>query len=132
MSTIPHDQSHTVQGGRSPPLVQPAAYEQKVDEAVSQFEAAADGLAIPRPPTAELREVCRKVAAYTAELCPGEMSIAVTNDPEITGVLYFVFEVAVNGSVEEIVALNDEWHRRLRAAVGTRRELFCLSISPLS
>ncbi|HQU47278.1 MAG TPA: hypothetical protein PK867_31030, partial [Pirellulales bacterium] len=99
MSTVPHDPSHATDAAHAAPVFAPASYQQKVDEAVSEFESGAYWLGIPRPPTAELREICRKVAAYTAEIFPGEMRIKVRNDPEITDDLYFVFEVVCDGDV---------------------------------
>lgn len=128
MSTLPHDPGHASRSEVHAPVRLAAYYEQTVDEAVHEFESGAEWLGIPRPPTAELRDVCRQVAAFTAELFPRGVSIKVRNDPEITGDLYFVFEVADVGSVDEIVARHDDWHRRLVDLRGRQPGLVRLSI----
>lgn len=130
MSTLPHDPSHaTAADNQTPVMPSVARYEQQVDDAVTEFEAGTYWLRVPRPPTAELRDVCRKVAAFTAELYPDGMVIKVRNDPEITDDIYFVFHVVDSGSEDDIVARDNEWHRRLRQVVDRQAELFCLSIA---
>jgi hypothetical protein len=128
MSTLPHDASHATEVVHQTPVI-PPPYEQLVEEAVREFESDAELLRIPRPPTAELLDVCRKVAAFTSELFPDGMAIKVKNDPEIADDLYFVFRVVAVGSIDELVSKDNEWHRRLRPAVGARAEFFCLAIS---
>jgi hypothetical protein len=128
MSTLPHDASSAAAGEHQIPVVPVTPYDALVAEAVSEFESGAEWLGVSRPPTAELLDLCQKVVAFTVELFPAEMSIKVRNDPEITDDLYFVFDVNTSGTVDEIVAQFDEWHRRLRPAVGRRSELFRLSI----
>lgn len=128
MSTIPHDPSRPVERLAAAAVLQAAPYEQIVDDAIKQFEAAAERLSVPRAPTAELRDLCRKVAAYTADLVFDAFAIKVQNDPEIPNDLYFVFDVCVDGGVDEIVRMNDEWHRRLLLVRGRHCGLFRLTI----
>lgn len=128
MSTLPHDRSSDTTADHAVRVVTTTSLDRLVDEAVSEFESGAEWLGVPRPPTAELRDLCRKVASFTADIFPGAMAIKVRNDPEITDDLYFVFDVEPTGSVDEVVARFDEWHRRLRPAVGSRWDLFRLSI----
>lgn len=125
MSTLPRDPTATE---RQPPLVVPPRYERQYDEAVREFESAADELGVGRPSGAELRDLCGQVAALTAEVFPGQITIEVRGDPEIAGELHFTFEVTASGNVDEIVARNHDWHVALRRAVGKRADLFCLSI----
>lgn len=126
MSTLPNDTSRDVAAENQVPVIAVAPFDRQVDDAVREFESGAQWLGVPRPPTAELRELCRKVAAFTAELFPAGLTIKVRNDPEIADDLHFVFDVATSGDVDEIVARDNEWHFRLRREVGGRAELFCL------
>lgn|SRR5487761_1134576 len=129
MSSLPHDASDTAAADRPMPLISGVPrYEQQVDEAVSEFESGAEWLGVPRPSTSELRDLCRQVAAFTAGMFPAGMAIKVKNDPECTDDIYFVFDVVDSGGVDEMVARDNEWHRRLRGEVGRQAELFCLSI----
>jgi hypothetical protein len=128
MSTLPQDAKGTAGDERQVPVVAVPCFGHMVDKAVSEFESGAEWLGLPRPPTAELLDLCRKVAAFTSEIFPAGMSIKIRNDPEITDDLYFVFEVETTGSADEIVAKFDKWHRRLRRTVARRSELFRLSI----
>lgn len=128
MSTIPHDPGRAVGTVPATAILQPVSYEQKVANAVNEFEAAALWLGISRAPTSELRDLCRKVAEYTADLFSDGFAIKVKNDPEIPDDLYFVFEVCLDESVDKLVAMNDEWHRRLLLVPGRPSGLFRLSI----
>jgi hypothetical protein len=127
MSTLPRHPIGQTAAGHQVPVVPAIAYESLVDEAVSEFESGAEWLGVPRPSTAELHELCRKVAALTSELFPAGMKIRVRNDPEIASDVYFVFDVVTSGNVDDIVTRDNEWHRRLRQDVGNRAELFCLT-----
>lgn len=127
MSTLPRDPSHADDAMQPMPLMLAARYEQEVDAAVREFEAVAVELGIARPSAAELRDLCRQVAALSDELFSSEIMIAVRGDPEIPGELHFTFYVSVTGDVDDIVALINEWHIKLRQAIGRQAELFCLS-----
>lgn len=72
--------------------------------------------------------MCGEVAAFTAELFPGELKIRVKNDPEIADDLYFVFAVRATGDVDDIVCRNDLWHRRVMQIEAKRHGLFRLAI----
>lgn len=99
-----------------------------LDEAVRRFEAAAENLGIERPSSAELRRLCGQVATFTAELFPGEICVRVKNDPEILTDLYFVFAIRASENIDDLVARNDQWHRRVMRTEGRRHGLFRLAI----
>ena len=98
------------------------------NEVVREFETAAASLGTAHPSLAELSDLCRQAAAFTAELFPGGMEIRVKNDPEIPDDLYFVFAVRATGSVDDIVARNDQWHRCVARTEGKWHGLFRLAI----
>lgn len=99
-----------------------------LDAAVLRFEAAAKSLKVNRPPQPELKQLCLRVAAFTSELFPGDLAVEIRVDPEIADDLYFVFEVRATGSLEEIVARDEQWHRRLVSIGRDWPGLFRLSI----
>lgn len=99
-----------------------------VEDAASGFESAAEKLGIDCPPAVELRQLCRQVAGFTAELFPGAMDVEVRVDPEIADDLYFVFEVLAAGSADEIVERDAEWHRRLVGVARRWPGMFRLSV----
>lgn len=76
----------------------------------------------------QTREDLERVVGFTKEIFPGELEIREEDDPEIPGVGYVVLSVTAQGSVEEVVARNDRWHRELRGSSLRRPELFRLSI----
>jgi hypothetical protein len=53
------------------------------------------------------------VLAMTRELFPGQVVVRRKSDPEIADESYYSLGVQVKGSVEEIVAKDSLWHRRL-------------------
>lgn len=124
MSTVPRNPTDSAPAQAT---VLPAARDH-LDEAVRRFEAAAEALGVERPAPAELRRLCGQVAAFTAELFPGEMTVEMRVDPEIPDDLYLVFEVDCTGSVDQIVARDEQWHRRLGSLARKWPGLFCLSV----
>jgi hypothetical protein len=85
-------------------------------------------LGVEPPAPAELRRLCGEVTAFTADLFPGEMQVRVKNDPEIPDDLYYVFAVRGTGTVDELVARNDQWHRHVMRTEGHRHGLFRLAV----
>ncbi|HET6878558.1 MAG TPA: hypothetical protein VFI31_00200 [Pirellulales bacterium] len=124
MSTLPTETSDPI--GRAP-VMTTVPDEPQLDKLALEFVAAADELGVSRLSEAELRDLCRKVAALSAELFSSEMNIEVRGDPEIPGELHFTFDVVATGGADEIVAKSNQWHLRLRQMIGRRAELFCLS-----
>ncbi|HEV3006720.1 MAG TPA: hypothetical protein VGX78_19780 [Pirellulales bacterium] len=70
----------------------------------------------------------RDVGELTARLFAAVDRIEHIEDPEIPGEAYFVFHVSAAGTLDEIVASHDEWHRGLRQIDRERRGIFRLSI----
>lgn len=126
MSTIPRDPIDVADTGHLPSL-RPTS-QRDLNEIVWEFESAAESIGIARPPRAELHDLCRHVAAFTAELFPAEPDIKVKNDPEIPSDLYFVFTVAATGTVDDLAARYDQWHRRVIHSEGRWHGLFRLAI----
>lgn len=127
MSTLPDDASRLTGAGQTTSMVATAPRLPQIADAVRQFMAMADELGVSRPPEMELRDVCRSVAEATAALFPGGLGVHVDRDREIPDDIYFVFDVGASGQVEDILALDKEWHRRLHRVAGRFAELFCLS-----
>ncbi len=74
-----------------------------------------------------LAEQLPLVVQLTRELF-GDLSIGVERDAEIDHWSDLVFSVRATGSMEEILDLNTQWHRRLPHATTEARGAFCLSI----
>lgn len=126
MATVPRNPSDTVDPG-CPAVVLPAA-RPDTDELVKRFGIAAQSLGIEQPAAAELKRLCAEVIAVTEQLFPGEMRARVKNDPEIPDDLYFVFAVRAVGDIDDLVARNDQWHRRVVKIEDARHGLFRLAI----
>lgn len=60
----------------------------------------------------------------------GKVRVVDTEDPEIVGRWYFLFEVTTKESVDEPAGLDDKWHRRLCKIAGLDASRFALSIIP--
>jgi predicted transcriptional regulator YdeE len=56
------------------------------------------------------------------------VTLAEMDDPEIPDHRYLVFQVTARGSVEQLAAQNDEWHRRLCQLPGRIPGRYRLSI----
>ena len=124
MSTLPHnapDTAHTDQQGAVVPIAAP-----DLDAAVRHFVATADALAAPRPTTEELRTWIRQVADITRELFPGKLVVETGVDPEIREDVSLLIQVEVRGSIEEIMALDEQWHRRVVSVAPKWSGLFRL------
>jgi hypothetical protein len=102
--------------------------ERYLDAAVRHFEAAADALGAPRPASGELTKMVHDVVAFTKQLFPSTLVIETNVDPEIRDDVCLVFQVLAEGSVDEVVALDEQWHRRVLSLAPTWPGLFCLSI----
>lgn len=76
----------------------------------------------------ELQIAMDAVLAATKQLFPREVTIQKSSDPEIPDEEYFVFRALATGTVDEIVAKYDEWHRRLPQLAPGNEAMFRLSI----
>lgn len=126
MSTLHPDTSDAA--GAQPPVVTTPLGRSPFEEALRDFEEAAQHFSIATPSSAELQELCQRAEAITRELFPGEFSVEARTDPEIPDDLYLVWEVRATGSITEILARNDEWHRRVCPLAHEFPGLFRLSI----
>lgn len=126
MSTVPRYPTDIARGDVKPTMR--VAAPPDIDEAVRRFQAAAESLGVDHLTNAELTRLCAEVAAFTADLFPGELRIRVKNDPEIPDDLYFVFAVRATGDLDRVAAQNDQWHRRIMRSEGSRHGLFRLAI----
>ena len=127
MSTLPHNAPDAGTADR-PATVSPPATARELDAVIRHFEATADGLGAPRPGSDELTTMAYQVADFTRELFPGRLIVETGVDPEIRDDVCLLFQVAATGSVDEIVALDGRWHRRLLPVAPKWPGLFRLSI----
>jgi hypothetical protein len=126
MSTMPSDRDASAHAEVQAAVVPVGG--PNLEEAVRRFVEFAKELDIGAPPSQELNELCRQVAAFTGDLFPGEWAVKVKNDPEIPSDLYFVFAVRAAGTIDDVVARNDQWHRSVVGVEGKRHGLFRLAI----
>lgn len=127
MSTYPHNAPDAGTVDR-PAVVSPPATARELDAAIRHFEATADALGAPRPASDELAKMVYQVATITRELFPGKLVVETDVDPECRDDVCLLFQVEATGSVEQIVTLNDRWHRHLLPLAPKWPLLFCLSI----
>lgn len=73
------------------------------------------------------QSVSELVAQFTKELFEGAVIVRQESDPDFQSD-YFVVSVAACGDVDQLIALNDQWHRRIRDVVGEAADQFRLSI----
>ncbi len=59
-----------------------------------------------------------RVSEYTRQLFGGSVSIRWEEDPEYPAE-YFVVSAVATGTVDELVAKNNEWHYRIAAMIGS-------------
>jgi len=76
------------------------------------------------------KQVLDAVLEMTKDLFGENVSVKEEADPEIPGERYVVLDVVLRGDVREIVALDQEWHRRLLGTVAENPQGFRLSIEP--
>lgn len=126
MSTLPHDTTSAKAESHAAVLTAPHAM---LSDVVRRYVGAAGRLGIQRPAEAELADFCRQVATFTMALFPGKLTVDMRVDPEIHDDLYLVFEVGATGSIDEIVKLDEQWHRRLLTVAPQWPGLFRLSIA---
>jgi len=93
----------------------------------SDLASASFSLPAAAPPL--LAQDHQRVLDYTKRLFGSDPSVELDVDPE-TSETYFVVSAPGTGSVDDLVALDDKWHRDLRAEVGSVADQYRLSIHP--
>lgn len=111
MSTVPHDTSNRADTAS---LIATGGTEVEFAAVVRDFESIADGVGMPRPPAAELHELCRQVADVSRRIFRGDVKLKVVRDWEIQDDIYFVVDVRTEGTPDEVVAQANEWHLALQ------------------
>jgi hypothetical protein len=70
-----------------------------------------------------------RVLEITRQVFGGEVAIGLENDPELPS-QYFVVSTTARGSIEQLAALVDDWHRMVRAALGDGISDYRLLVDP--
>lgn len=96
--------------------------------AIEHFVTTADALAAPQPASEELTKTIDQIAGVARELFPGKLAVQTGVDPEMRDDVCLLFQVGANGTVEEILALEDVWLRRVISIAPRWSGLFRLSI----
>lgn len=89
-------------------------------------------LAASGPAPEQILSACPAVSEfalreYTAAIFGGSVAVRVETDPEF-GDQHLVAEVIGRGSVDEVAARFDQWHRRLRQEFGTQATHYRLAL----
>jgi|GEM_PF-6157076 len=71
-----------------------------------------------------------EIVRITQEMFPGKVTVEVVSDPSEPDEEMIVFEVNSAESVNRIIELRREWHRRIAQSKPGRTELFGLSVTP--
>lgn len=127
MSTFPQNASDVAKADR-PAAVVPHAMSCELEAVVRHFIATADSVCARRPALDELIKMVCQAATVTHELFPEKFAVETRVDPEIRDDVCLLFQVHAEGDIEEILALRDQWHRRLLSFVPKWPGLFRLSI----
>jgi len=84
----------------------------------------------PPSPNPALTETAHpQVIELTERLFGGSVSIDKEDDPEYPA-QYFVVSTRASGTIEELVAKTDTWHRAIREALGDRINDYRLIVDP--
>ena len=126
MSTMPHNSPEAAKADVTATVLPMAAHD--LAGAVRDFETAATNLGAAKPASDELIKLTKQVAALTTELFRGEIAVEINVDPEMRDDICLLFQASADGSVEEIAALDEQWHRRVVSIAPQWPRLFSLSI----
>jgi hypothetical protein len=69
-----------------------------------------------------------KVVAITQRLFPGPIDVQREKDPEVEGQEYLVLNVVADGTLDEIVARDAQWHHELARIALHSPNVYCLNI----
>jgi hypothetical protein len=109
-----------------------AAFRTTVESLSARLEALEqarpEGHLVPVDPCDTL-EITERVKALTRDIFSSEATVTVGKDPEYHD-RSFIVSVACGGSIDEIVAKSDRWHRQLHLAAKNLTPLYSLSIIP--
>ena len=92
-------------------------------------ELASSSYSLPAAVPPLLAQDHQRILDYTKRLFGTDPTVKLDVDPE-TSEQFFVVSALGAGSVDELVALDDTWHRDLRKAVGELADQYRLSIHP--
>ena len=126
MSTLPHNASDAVNAEARTAVTHLSGGD--LEAAVQHFITTADALGAPRPDPDELRKMVHQAADWAREVFPRKLTIDTGVDPEIHDDVCLLFHVEAAGAIEEILALEDAWLRRVTPITKQWPGLFRLSI----
>lgn len=126
MSTVPHHAAIAANADVPPSMTAPGGRE--FQAAIEHFITTADALGAPRPASEELTKMIDQIAGLARELFPGKLAVQTGVDPEMRDDVCLLFQVDAAGTVEEILALEDVWLRRVNSTAPRWSGLFRLSI----
>lgn len=126
MSTVPHHAAGAANA--EVPLSMTAPGGRDFQAAIDHFVTTADALGAPRPASEELTKMVDQSAGVARELFPGKLTVQTGVDPEMRDDVCLLFQVDAAGTVEEILALEDVWLRRVISIAPRWSGLFRLSI----
>lgn len=69
-----------------------------------------------------------QVLALTERLFPGPIDVRRELDPEIPDYEYLVFNVSARGTVDDVSALDTQWHHELARIILNSPNVYCLNI----
>ena len=128
MSTLPENAAEAGNAQTTGAVLRQTASEVDIEAAMRHFASTADGLGSRRPASDELTKMIFQLTAVTRELFPGKLLVETGVDPEIRDDVCVLFQAEASGSVDEILALHDQWHRRALSIAPEWPGLFRLSI----
>jgi len=128
MSTAPQNVPNATHANDAATVFQAVDRGFDLGAALNHFAATADALGAPRPASDELTKMASQVVGLTNELFPGGLAVETSVDPEMRDDVCLLFQVDSNRGVDEIVALDQQWHRGVAAIALQWPGLFCLSI----
>lgn len=126
MSTVPHNAATAAHAATPPATTAPGGRVFKA--AIQHFIDTADALGAPRPGSKELLELVDQIAGFAHELFPGKLVVETGVDPEMRDDVCLLFHVDAAGTVEDVLALEDAWLRRVISIAPGWPGLFRLSI----
>ncbi len=69
-----------------------------------------------------------EVIAFTLEVFGSFTDVRVVPDPEVPDDVHIIFDVPVTGSVEDLLAKDRRWSRRLHAAIPRAPRIFSIAM----
>lgn len=126
MSTVPYHAAGAANAEVPPSMTAPGGRD--FQAAIEHFITTSDALGAPRPASEELTKMIDQSAGLARELFPGKLALQTGVDPEMRDDVRLLFQVDATGTVEEILALEDMWLRRVISIAPRWSGIFRLSI----